>query len=153
MQQRANLESPEQESELEKESKKTNLEDLKSDNNIAFKGEENSVEEDLRLSMAEDGIVLTNEGLVIPENNVRFMQIIIEKEKKLGRKMTHEEIEEQKVILTNEAKMIIDEALESGETSRSKLEICKNDGCYNPSRTGSTYCQECSDKWHAINDK
>ena len=32
--------------------------------------------------------------------------------------------------------------------SKSANNKCKNEGCYNTRRTGSAYCQKCSDKWH-----
>lgn len=32
--------------------------------------------------------------------------------------------------------------------SKSARGLCKNDGCNNKHRTGSAYCQRCSDKWH-----
>lgn len=43
-----------------------------------------------------------------------------------------------------EAKKKIDEALTI--RSRSFLGLCKNENCYNLRRTGSSFCQDCSNK-------
>lgn len=119
--------------------------------NISQGEKEVNAEEDI-LRLAQEGKLFSSEGMKVSEESVRFMQYILGKEKELGRKMTHEEIEEQKTLLTNQAKLAIDEALENGETSRNKLGLCKNDDCYSPHRHGSAYCQACSDKWHAEHD-
>lgn len=37
-----------------------------------------------------------------------------------------------------------DEALT--KYSRTEMNLCKNDGCYNGRRKASAYCQECSNK-------
>lgn len=99
------------------------------------------------LELAQAGKLVTAEGGKISPESVRFMQYILEKEKELGHKLSYEEIEEQKKLLTDQARIIVDGALENKEISRSKLGICKNDGCYNQRRFRSAYCQECSDRW------
>ena len=53
------------------------------------------------------------------------------------------EIKEEKIELTREQQ--IDQALAIG-ISKKKMGLCKNNKCYNASRVGSSYCQECSDK-------
>ncbi len=54
-------------------------------------------------------------------------------------------IPEKKIELTREQQ--IDQALLMG-ISKKKMGLCKNEKCYNASRVGSSYCQECSDKFN-----
>lgn len=54
-------------------------------------------------------------------------------------------IPEKKIELTREQQ--IDQALLMG-LSKKQMGLCKNDKCYNASRVGSSYCQECSDKFN-----
>ncbi len=60
---------------------------------------------------------------------------------------------EEKDKLEKESQKTVEEMIRKGEVSRSSLGLCKNEGCYNFRRTGSAFCQPCSDAWHEKNDK
>lgn len=60
---------------------------------------------------------------------------------------------EEKDKLEKESQKTVEEMIRKREVSRSSLGLCKNEGCYNFHRNGSAFCQSCSDKWHAKNDK
>jgi len=64
------------------------------------------------------------------------------------KELTPEEIELQE----NQRRVNIDVLLDYG-FSRSKLGLCKNEGCYNSKDTGSSRCRQCSENYKLLNER
>ena len=49
-----------------------------------------------------------------------------------------------------DGKLIYDSSNKENAKSRTALNLCKNDDCENLRRSGSAYCQDCSDKHNKL---